>query len=223
MLVLQRIKAALRGFAYKLSELSRRRKIELFQEVFEARPDKKVLWIGAAFSPRSLLIERLLPLSYDYPEAIVFADIDVDGLVRAKGWFPNSNIVCCDARALPFKDKAIDIVFSNAVIEHVGAWSEQQEFATEVMRVAKGWFVATPNLCFPFEFHYRLPFIHWLPHRLQVFVKKYVGGRYPRGKVANVHLLTPRQMSRLFPGSEIALVRITILPESIVAYRKDEG
>ncbi|GAF90769.1 unnamed protein product, partial [marine sediment metagenome] len=92
-----RARTALRGLSYKLSELSRRRKIELFQEVFEARPDKKALWIGAAFSPRSLLIERLFPLSYEYPEAIVFADIDMDGLIRARSWFPDNNVVCCDA------------------------------------------------------------------------------------------------------------------------------
>ncbi len=55
---------------------------------------------------------------------------------------------------LPFRDGAFDWVFSNAVIEHVGDWEKQTQFAREIRRVArKGYFVATPNKWFPIDPH----------------------------------------------------------------------
>jgi len=212
-----------RIIVYKFSAQSRQKKIDLFHQQFESCPEKRILWVGAAFSPNSLAVESLFPSTYAYSDSIIFADIDLQGLIRAKKLFPHNKVVCCDGKRLPFSDKAVDIVFSNAVIEHVGPWPDQQQFAREIMRVGKGWFVATPNFYFPFEFHYWLPFIHWFPKKVQVLIKRFVGGRYPRGAMADVHLLTPREMGRLFPGSKVVLVRATILPESIVAYCKDES
>ncbi len=37
-----------------------------------------------------------------------------------------------DGCALEFDDGSYDIVFSNSVIEHVGSWENQQEFAAEL-------------------------------------------------------------------------------------------
>ncbi len=45
---------------------------------------------------------------------------------------------------LPFKDKSYDIVFSNSVIEHVGNLEKQKQFADEVQRVGKSYFIQTP-------------------------------------------------------------------------------
>jgi hypothetical protein len=41
----------------------------------------------------------------------------------------NLRIVRADGRSLPFADKSFDWVFSNALIEHVGNWEDQQQFA----------------------------------------------------------------------------------------------
>lgn len=48
----------------------------------------------------------------------------------------NIRVVTADGRRLPFCDRAFDWVFSNAVIEHVGDWRDQQNFANEIRRVA---------------------------------------------------------------------------------------
>ena len=64
---------------------------------------------------------------------------------------------------MPFADGEFDIVFSNAVIEHVGGREQQRRFVEESLRVAQRAFVTTPNRWFPVEVHTRLPLVHWLP------------------------------------------------------------
>ena len=68
-----------------------------------------------------------------------------------------------DACALPFPDQSFDVVFSNAVIEHVGDVERQRQFVAEALRVGRRVFVTTPNRWFPIEVHTRLPLVHWLP------------------------------------------------------------
>src|SRR5207302_6536854 len=82
-------------------------------------------------------------------------------LARAAWW------VAGDGRALPFRDGAFDVVFSNSVIEHVGDAGSQARFAREIARVGRGYWVQTPNRWFPVESHLLTPFIHWLPRRVQ--------------------------------------------------------
>jgi len=50
-----------------------------------------------------------------------------------------------DGCALPFRDKGFDVIYSNAVIEHLADHDAQQRFAAEVVRVGRGWFVTTPK------------------------------------------------------------------------------
>jgi ubiquinone/menaquinone biosynthesis C-methylase UbiE len=75
-----------------------------------------------------------------------------------------------DACDLPWADKYFDLVYSNAVIEHVGSFEIQKKVASEIMRVGKSWFVSTPNRWYPFEFHMRRPFVTWLPGDLYLKV-----------------------------------------------------
>ena len=71
--------------------------------------------------------------------------------------------VAADGRALPFRDHAFDIVFSNSVIEHVGDFQSQRKFAAEVVRVGVRCYVQTPNRWFPVETHLLTPLVHFLP------------------------------------------------------------
>ena len=68
--------------------------------------------------------------------------------------------------ALPFKNNSFDVVISNHVIEHV---QDQQLHISEIKRVLKKdglLYFATPNKLWPFEVHYRIYFLHYLPHKL---------------------------------------------------------
>ncbi|MDR1908145.1 MAG: class I SAM-dependent methyltransferase [Holosporales bacterium] len=91
--------------------------------------------------------------------------------------YPGLKFVLGDAREMPFPDNSFDLVFSSAVIEHVGSFEMQQKFLEECCRVSKKYvFLTTPNRWYPIEFHTVLPFIHWLPrniHRKLLSALKY--------------------------------------------------
>jgi hypothetical protein len=124
--------------------------------------------------------------------------------------------VQADGRFLPFKSKSIDWVFSNAVIEHVGDWARQKQFANEIRRVAaKGYFVATPNKYFPIEPHTLLPFYQFLPPKLQRRLVRLSPG-YMREPL-EINLLSGRDLRCLFPEARILRMGLPVFPNSLVA------
>jgi hypothetical protein len=94
--------------------------------------------------------------------------------------------VLCDALELPFPDDAFDLVFSNAVIEHVGGEAEQRTFVEEHARVGRHWVLTTPNLRFPVESHTNAVLSHWSP-------------RWRADRPEFTRLLTRGQLARLLP------------------------
>ena len=83
------------------------------------------------------------------------------GLPEGVSW------VIGDGTRLPFPDRHFDICYSNSVIEHLCNLEAQKAMADEIRRVAKGYYVQTPNYRFPIEPHFISPFIHWLPVHLR--------------------------------------------------------
>jgi len=73
---------------------------------------------------------------------------------------------------LPFSDECFDVVVSNHVIEHV---VKQELHISEIARVLKPGgiaYLATPNRLWPWEVHYQLPLLHYLPQRIFMFLLK---------------------------------------------------
>src|SRR2546423_168616 len=62
---------------------------------------------------------------------------------------------------LPFQDKAFDIGWSNAVLEHVGGREQRISFLRELIRVSRSVFLTVPNRWFPVEHHTGIPLLHW--------------------------------------------------------------
>lgn len=58
-----------------------------------------------------------------------------------------------DGCNMPYTDNEFDVASSNGVIEHLGSASRQVQFAKEVQRVGRSYFVQTPNRHFPIEPH----------------------------------------------------------------------
>jgi len=112
---------------------------------------------------------------------------------------------------LPFADRQFDIVFSNAVIEHVGNSAAQQEFICELLRVSKALFITTPNRWFPVETHTMLPFIHYLPVKLWRKCLKVLGYEFYSHE-SNLNLLDRRSMINLFSNDQqIEIIEVKTL------------
>jgi len=207
-------KSVLRNFSHK----SRTKKFQLFESLFQPRPEERVLDIGAS---GEVFLRYTFEDVYPYPSRIVaggYAPVEVKSARQA---YPEPTYIVFDGCSLPFPDKAFDIVFSNAVIEHILGPGRQEQFAKEVMRVGKSWFVTTPNYWYPFESHYHLPFIQFMPENLQRRYNSLLGTHIPKGQTQELGLLSASGLRTLFPTSRIEKVRVTFWPETLVAYYLD--
>jgi len=197
--------------ADSISLRSRERKLRLFLEELRPTADTTVLDVGAdelGFGEGDgCATMNFFEELYPWPERITALGLHDGAGFRAR--YPRIPYVQGDACALPFEDGAFDIVFSNAVIEHVGGRDRQRQFVSEAIRVGRRVFITTPNRRFPIEVHTRLPLVHWLPdavsHRVYDVTGKEIG--------AEVDLLTRRSFAQLFPGR----VRVVSLGLTLVA------
>jgi SAM-dependent methyltransferase len=206
----------------KLSLLSRQRKIALFYKTFQPTRLTRILDVGAEINPDG---DRGLQLidSYPWKRNITALNLSEAHVGQIKKKYPEVNAITGDACRLPWPDKHFDVVYSNAVIEHVGDLARQQQMATEIMRVGKRWFVSTPNRWYPFEFHLRLPFVTWLGGDIYLHAARLVRYNHARrrydfiNRKAEFRLLSLRDMKTCFPGSRIVKQRITFMAETLIA------
>ena len=132
----------------------------------------------------------------------------------------------------PFEDNHFDLIYSNSVIEHLFTLENQKKMAAEVRRVAKYYYVQTPNYYFPIEPHWLFPFFQFFPFSVRVFLtKNFSLGHYKKSKtkekaierVSEVKLLTERQMkNELFPDGKLYRETFLGLVKSITMYRFPE-
>lgn len=202
----------------QLSTRSRRIKMQMLERYVPLDGSERVLDIGSQVDLQSRQILERFP-DQSRITAINVLEEHLDAIRTA---YPGVRTMLADARQLPFPDRSFYFVYSNAVIEHVGDFEAQRRMADEVRRVGKRWFLTTPNRWYPFEFHARMPLISWLPPRwmhktARLWAYNHVRRRYqPGNDSSDVHLLTRRQLQRLFPDSLVLLPRVTFWPETLV-------
>lgn len=180
----------------------RTRRLRIVYDTFGISANTRILDIGGTMTFWSLAEELGLPI----PEVtIVNIAHDTRPLLPTVRW------VIADAAKLPFPDQSFDFGFCNSVIEHVGA-AKRESVAAEIMRVAKCFFVQTPNRGFFFEPHYLTPFIHWTPVRLRPRLVRWftvlswlrhLSRERSEELVEEIELLNMSEFKRLFPNAEI--------------------
>ena len=154
----------------------------------------------------------------------IMLNLDQGTLAAARQKSTNLRVVQADALALPFAAGAVDAIYSNAVIEHVGSWPAQRQFAAEARRVGRSYFITTPNKYFPIELHYHVPFFQFFPRGVQRWLNQHFDlGWIKRGYWLPLDLLSARQMQQLFPDGRTELQRVTFYPETIISYRAGGG
>ena len=197
--------------ADSISLRSRKRKLRLFLDELRPTAATSVLDVGAdelGFGDGDgCATMNFFEESYPWPERITALGLHDGAGFRAR--YPDIPYIQGDACALPFADGAFDVVFSNAVIEHVGGHARQRQFVSEALRVGRRAFITTPNRRFPVEVHTRLPLVHWLPDAVSHRVYRATRKEF----ATDVHLLTRRSFAALFPGR----VRIVNLGLTLVA------
>lgn len=142
--------------------------------------------------------------------------------------YPNFVSVTGDATQMTqFADGQFDVVFSNSVIEHVGAWAQQQMMAQEVQRVGRRYFVQTPNYFFPIEPHFLFVGFQWLPLEMRAWLHSRFNlgwrQRVPdrsraRAEVAQIRLLKKGELRALFPQAHLYEEKALGLTKSFVVY-----
>lgn len=203
----------------------RRRRTELFLKLVDPILAKKgevrILDVGGTIGYWRTL-ETLLG-----GRNLRFTVVNLGGEPRDEGRFAIRAGDACNLAE--YADDSFDIVHSNSVIEHVGQWVEMRRMANEVRRLAPTYFLQTPNMWFPIEAHFSLPFIHWLPEQMRAAILYAPKGKFvPRDApydaaiemVQRVNLLSRSQMARLFPDAELVPERVMGLAKSWIAIRR---
>ena len=199
-----------KGIQSGYSDRARTERFALFSRELQPTPGKRVLDVGAG---------------QDFFEWFPFKDrLLVLNLLEWQGrrtWNGREvpHVIVGNGCRLPFKDQALDIVYSNATLEHVGK-ENWQAFADEVRRVGKSYWVSTPNKWFPLDVHYHLPFFHFLPKGMQRWCAKAFGLDAHRSEVfLDTDLLTAEDLRRLFPDAKL-VAQGAVIPFNWSAYKK---
>lgn len=212
---------ALGAFA-RLGARFRRRRMQRLAALFDIRPDWLVLDVGGTPAIWDLCPVRPRLVILNQPRA---REPVPPGVLYVDG----------DGTALPFPDKAFDLVFSNSVIEHLGSPGAMQRFAAEVRRTGRRYFIQTPDAASPVEPHLYTPFLHWLPRRWQralaprfslwsLLSAASADQRefYIRHFLEEIRLLRAAELHELFPEARILSERLWGLPKSLIAVSECE-
>jgi SAM-dependent methyltransferase len=195
----------------------------VFMEVMRPRPEAQVLDVGVT-SDEHYRESNYFEQMYPFPHNITCVGTE-DGSHLA---LRHPGLTYRHVRPgdpLPFRDREFDVVFSNAVIEHVGSRTAQAAFVRELCRVGKSFFVTTPNRWFPIEHHTGLPLLHYLPPAMFRAILRQT--RYARwAEESALNILTAPELMRVFPADvavSVRAVRLLGVPSNLVAFGRTDG
>ena len=198
----------------------RRRRMKKFYAYFSPSSDSRLLDIGGEPATWSREIEQGLNFHV--------TQINVELKPAPESLKDRLTAIQGDATALPFADNSFDIAFSNSVIEHVGGWEKQQQFAREARRVAPKLWIQTPARSFPVEPHLVAPLFHFLPKSWQyrlvrltprALMTPSTPASVLRAAVEEIRLLSYKEFQKLFPDCRILKERFLGLTKCYIAVR----
>jgi len=228
---------SLSQFAKSFSKKSRERRAKIFCDSFCIDENTKLLDLGSEDGANIHAVLQGVNIS---PKHIYIADLNKDAVTRGCERYGYQPVFIGETEQLPFSDGFFDIVYCSSVIEHVTVPKEkiwkmysgkefrhssqerQKEFATEIKRLGKQYFVQTPCKYFPIESHSWLPFIAWLPRWLLIPVLRITNLFWIKKTNPDWSLLDDKEMSELFPDSSIIKEKVWGLTKSIMVVRRNQ-
>lgn len=223
-------------YGWRFSANARRKRAELFRGRFRIDKTTRILDLG---SENGTNISNVLQGSDFDPANVYIADIDQTAVELGKTTYGFNPVLIQEDEPLPFDDGFFDIVYCSSVIEHTTVPKEimweitdqndfaarsllrQKEFAQEIVRLGKNYFVQTPSKTFPIESHTWLPLVGYLPRKyflplLRISNKYWVKKAFP-----DFNLLGDREMHMLFPDADIVKEKKWGMTKSIMAIKTD--
>ena len=193
----------IRKIKHQLMASSRDKKYNDFIQFSCLSPDSSLLDVGVAdkeHSPHDNFLEK----TYPYPSRITA--LSVQGVSEFARRYPEIKAIVYQGGRFPFADKTFSVVHANAVIEHVGDFSDQVEFIREMARCGRRIFFSTPAREFPFEIHTNYPIIHWLPRPVFNYLVTRLGKAWAAGNY--MRLLTRAGMKKILQAAGIEDYRL---------------
>lgn len=228
------MKESLSNVVHAARARARAKRARIFRAHFVLAPDSKVLDIG---SENGANIAAVLEGTSVSPENVYIADISETAINEGRERFGFTPVKIPESGRLPFEDGYFDVVYCSSVIEHVTvpkslvwslrsgaefrerAWARQQEFAREIVRLGKGYYVQTPCRSFPIESHSWMPLAGYIPRRALVPLLRATNRFWIKQTSPDWHLLSVAEMRALFPDAEIVKETVAGLTKSVMAIR----
>jgi len=222
----------------RFSTRARHKRARLFRNTFGLGEGTRILDLGSESGGN---IHDVLDGTPVRPENTFIADINPRVLERGRERFGFVPVLVGQSGKLPFPDGFFDIVYCSSVIEHVTVpkdevWTvrsgrefrerslaHQRDFAREIQRVGRQFFVQTPYRWFLVESHSWLPFVSWLPRRLQLPILKAAARFWPKSTNPDWYLLDRRELKSMFGDAEIRDEKWLGLTKSIMAVKREQA
>ncbi|MBI3899619.1 MAG: methyltransferase domain-containing protein [Gammaproteobacteria bacterium] len=213
---------------------ARAKRASVFREAFTLSSTTRILDIG---SEDGSAVAAMLAGTGAQPNNVYIADSDLGRLEEGHRRFGFVPVEMPESGRLPFEDRFFDIVYCSSVIEHVTVpksevWAmhdgqefqkrahrRQRQFANEIRRLGKQYYVQTPDKWFPVESHTWLPFVGYLPRSMQLKVLALSNRYWIKRTTPAWNLLGTSDMRELFPDAEIRRERFMGLSKSIMAIK----
>ncbi len=204
-----------------VGQRARRRRWELTTEFFPDFDSLDIVdlggtvdaWMRAPVRPRSVTVLNLLEPGESHVD-----------------WIRPVTGDACDAASVLQQELGrhrFDMVFSNAVLEHVGGHSQRAKFAASTTALSDKYWIQTPYRYFPLEPHWLFPGMQFLPLALRAKVAKAwplghtppATGQEALSSVLWTELIGVVELRALYPSAKIVHERIGGLTKSIIAVR----
>ncbi len=198
--------------------------LEMIEEVFRENGSVDIIDVGGTEQYWGIVSRQYLD---EHNVSITIVNLPGTGMPEDYGPFEFIEADACNLTEI--NDKSFHIAHSNSVVEHVGDWARMVQFAEEVSRISRQYFVQTPNYWFPIEPHCMTPFFHWLPKPIRLWmVSHFQLGHWRKASsideavriVESARLLNKKMFRALFEEATIVTERYFGLPKSFVAIKK---
>ena len=137
-----------------VDKLVLKKRLEMYKVFLREFPENncdRVLDVGVT-AEKNAISANFFEENFPHKEKIIA--LSNQNAIFLEKVYPGLKFQLGDAKNLIFDDDSIDVVFSSAVIEHVGSLSEQTKMIKECFRVCKnGVFITTPNRWYPIYPH----------------------------------------------------------------------